>query len=65
MTDALAEARHALHLDTVCPACGAGFSHPCHSSSGGIRAQVHAARKRPAVPVRWVQPDLFTAGEGA
>lgn len=65
--DPLAEARRALHLDVTCPACGAGFSKPCRSSSGAVRVQVHAARKRLPVsaPVGWVQPGLFTAGEGA
>lgn len=63
MTDALAEARRALHLDADCPACGAGISQPCRSSSGTVRVQVHNARTRPAVPVRWFQAALFTADE--
>jgi hypothetical protein len=65
MTDLMAEARRSLHLDVACPACGAGFSLPCRSSSGAVRVQVHAARKRPPVPVRWVQPELFTAEQDA
>ena len=63
MTDALAAARRALHLDAVCPVCGAGFSQPCHSASGTVRVQVHAARKRPVPAVCWVQPELFTVDE--
>jgi hypothetical protein len=65
MTDALAEARRALNLDVECPACGAGISQPCRSSSGTVRVQAHKARTRPAVPVRWVQADLFTGDENA
>jgi hypothetical protein len=67
MTDALAEARRALHLDVDCRACGAGISQPCRSSSGTVRVQAHKARTRPAVPVpvRWVQADLFTDDENA
>jgi hypothetical protein len=65
MTDALAEARRALHLDVDCRACGAGISQPCRSSSGTVRVQVHKARMRPAVAVRWVQADLFTDDENA
>jgi len=60
MTDTLADARRALHLDTGCPLCGAGFSEPCRASSGRVRVQVHAARKR---PVTWLQPELFTVDE--
>jgi hypothetical protein len=61
MTDVLAEARRALHLDADCPVCGAGFSEPCRSSSGTVRVRVHAARKR--LVVRWIQPELFTVDE--
>jgi hypothetical protein len=63
MTDALAEVRRALHLDVDCSACGAGFSQPCRSSSGTVRVQVHAARKRPAATGDWVQPELFAIDE--
>jgi hypothetical protein len=64
MTDALARARRELQLDTACPVCGAGFSEPCRSRSGTVRAEVHKARKHPAA-VRWFQAELFPAGEGA
>ena len=60
MTDALAEARRALNLDTVCPVCRAGFSEPCRSASGRVRNRVHAGRRR---PVTWLQPELFTVDE--
>ena len=61
MTDLVAEARHALHLDISCPVCHAGFSEPCRSSSGAVRVQVHAARKLP--PARWAQDELFAVDE--
>jgi hypothetical protein len=44
MTDALAAARVALHLDRPCPRCGALFSWPCRTSSGKYRPRVHVER---------------------
>jgi hypothetical protein len=65
MTDLMASARRALHLDVTCPACRAGFSQPCRTPSGAPRAQVHKVREHAPRITRWVQPDLFTAAEGA
>jgi hypothetical protein len=58
-SDPLAEARAALHLDVECPACGAGFSEPCRTSSGAARNRVHGERERPAA--RWAQGEMFAA----
>jgi hypothetical protein len=57
----LDDARHALHLDVPCPACGAEHSKPCRTPSGAYRRDVHSDRARPTSG--WVQPDLFSLDE--
>jgi hypothetical protein len=54
----MAATRAALHLDQPCPRCGAPFSHPCRTSSGKYRPQVHAERQA-AEPERMFQEALF------